>query len=70
MSKARSIPLRDAELVETELLLADLESLERQKEGAYQTRTRPGQGGQGAAGVARAYSAGMEAGRQARTLGP
>ncbi|MCX7629438.1 MAG: redox-regulated ATPase YchF [Geminicoccaceae bacterium] len=31
--EGRVDPLRDAELVETELLLADLESLERQKEG-------------------------------------
>ena len=29
MSKARSIPIRDAETVETELMLADLDSLER-----------------------------------------
>ena len=42
-------PLRDAELIETELLLADLESLERQQRRPRQAGAWPGQGCQGAA---------------------
>ena len=36
MSRARSIPSRDAETVETELMLADLDSLERRVDAASQ----------------------------------
>ena len=61
-------PLRDAELVETELLLADLESLERQKDGLVK-RAR----GQDKEAKARLELLDrilplLEAGRQARTL--
>ena len=76
MSRAASTRLRDAELIETELLLADLESLERQKDGAGQARPRPGQGGQGAAGAAGpdparpgGRPAGAHAGPRATTTG-
>ena len=41
-------PVRDAELVETELLLADLASLERRRRRADQARARRRQGGPGA----------------------
>jgi hypothetical protein len=61
-------PLRDAELIETELLLADLESLERQKD-ALAKRTK----GQDKEAKARLELLErilplLEAGRQARTL--
>jgi GTP-binding protein YchF len=61
-------PLRDAELIDIELLLADLESLERQKDGLIK-RAR-GQDKEAKARLellARVQPA-METGRQARTL--
>ena len=64
-------PLRDAELIETELLLADLESLERQKDSPGQAGARPRQGGQGPPGAARPRHAGpggRPAGAHARAV--
>ena len=47
-------PVRDAEVVETELMLADLESLEKRLIGAAEARARWRQGEYGAAGAGRA----------------
>ena len=51
-------PLRDAETVETELMLADLDSLERRARPAGQARPRRRQGGEGEPGGGRAGGGG------------
>ena len=47
-------PLRDAEIVDTELMLADLDSLERRHHRPGQARPRRRQGGEGEPGAGRA----------------
>ena len=59
-------PLRDAELVETELMLADLESLERRLDAAAEAGARRRQGGQGACCALDRARAGRAAGRASR----
>jgi len=61
-------PLRDAELIETELLLADLESLERQKEALVKRARGPDKDAKARLGLLEQIMPAMEAGRQARTL--
>ena len=69
MSRAASIPLRDAELVETELLLADLESLERQKDGLVKRARGQDKDAKARLELLDRILPLLEAGRQARTLG-
>ncbi|HEX6015532.1 MAG TPA: redox-regulated ATPase YchF [Geminicoccaceae bacterium] len=61
-------PLRDAELVETELLLADLESLERQKDGLVKRARGPDKDAKARLDLLDRVLPPMEQGRQARTL--
>ena len=61
-------PLRDAELVETELLLADLESLERQKDGLVKRARGQDKEAKARLELLERILPPMEAGRQARTL--
>jgi ribosome-binding ATPase len=61
-------PLRDAELVETELLLADLESLERQKDGLVKRARGPDKEAKARLDLLERVLPPMEEGRQARTL--
>jgi ribosome-binding ATPase len=61
-------PLRDAELVETELLLADLESLERQKDGLVKRARGPDKEAKARLELLERVLPPMEEGRQARTL--
>jgi ribosome-binding ATPase len=61
-------PLRDAELVETELLLADLESLERQKDGLVKRARGPDKEAKARLELLECVLPPMEEGRQARTL--
>ncbi len=61
-------PIRDAETVETELMLADLDSLEKRRVAAREEGEGRGQGGQGAARRDRAHAGGAarRASRRAR----
>ena len=61
-------PLRDAELVETELLLADLESLERQKDGLVKRARGQDKEAKARLELLDRILPRLEAGRQARTL--
>ncbi len=61
-------PLRDAELVETELLLADLESLERQRDGLVRRARGPDKDAKARLQLLERVTPEMEAGRQARAL--
>ncbi len=61
-------PLRDAELVETELLLADLESLERQKDGLVKRARGQDKEAKARLELLERILPAMEQGRQARTL--
>jgi GTP-binding protein YchF len=61
-------PLRDAELIETELLLADLESLERQKDSLVKRARGPDKEAKLRLALLERVMPVMEAGRQARTL--
>ena len=61
-------PLRDAELVETELLLADLESLERQKDGLVKRARGQDKEAKARLELLDRVLPQLEAGRQARTL--
>ena len=61
-------PLRDAELIETELLLADLESLERQKDSLVKRARGPDKEAKLRLALLERVMPAMEAGRQARTL--
>jgi GTP-binding protein YchF len=61
-------PLRDAELIETELLLADLESLERQKDSLVKRARGPDKEAKARLELLDKVMPAMEAGRQARTL--
>jgi GTP-binding protein YchF len=61
-------PLRDAELVETELLLADLESLDRQKDGLVKRARGPDKEARARLDLLERVLPPMEEGRQARTL--
>src|SRR5688500_568359 len=61
-------PLRDAELVETELLLADLASLERQKDGLVKRARGPDKEARAWLDLLERVLPPMEQGRQARTL--
>ena len=61
-------PLRDAELVETELLLADLESLERQRDGLFRRARGPDKDAKARLQLLERVTPEMEAGRQARAL--
>jgi ribosome-binding ATPase len=61
-------PLRDAELVETELLLADLESLERQKDGLVKRARGQDKEAKARLDLLDRILPLLEAGRQARTL--
>ena len=56
-------PIRDAETVETELMLADLESLERRALAHGQARARRRQGGKGAARCRRSGAGGVARGQ-------
>jgi GTP-binding protein YchF len=60
--------LRDAELVETELLLADLESLERQRDGLVRRARGPDKDAKARLQLLERVTPEMEAGRQARAL--
>ena len=62
-------PLRDAELIETELLLADLESLERQTDGLIKRARGQDKDAKARLELLERVRPAMEAGRQARTLG-
>ena len=63
-------PVRDAETVETELMLADLDSLERRVDARREERERRRQGSEGAAGADRAGAGARcaTAGRRARVV--
>jgi ribosome-binding ATPase len=61
-------PLRDAELIETELLLADLESLERQADGLIKRARGQDKDARARLELLERVRPPMEAGRQARTL--
>ena len=61
-------PLRDAELIETELLLADLESLERQKEALVKRARSQDKEAKARLELLDRVLPDLEAGRQARTL--
>ena len=61
-------PLRDAELIETELLLADLESLERQVDGLTKRARGQDKDAKARLELLERVRPTMEAGRQARTL--
>ena len=61
-------PLRDAELIETELLLADLESLERQTDGLVKRARGQDKDAKARLELLERVRPAMEAGRQARTL--
>ena len=61
-------PLRDAELIETELLLADLESLERQKDALAKRAKGQDKEAKARLELLERILPPMEAGRQARTL--
>ena len=61
-------PLRDAELVETELLLADLESLERQKDGLVKRARGQDKEAKARLELLDRVLPQLEAGGQARTL--
>ncbi len=61
-------PLRDAELVETELLLADLESLERQRDGLVKRARGQDKEAKARLELLERILPSMEAGRQVRTL--
>ena len=61
-------PLRDAELIETELLLADLESLERQTDGLIKRARGQDKDAKARLELLERVRPAMEAGRQARTL--
>jgi ribosome-binding ATPase len=61
-------PLRDAELIETELLLADLESLERQADGLIKRARGQDKDARVRLELLERVRPAMEAGRQARTL--
>ena len=61
-------PLRDAELIETELLLADLESLERQTDGLIKRARGQDKDAKARLELLERVRPEMEAGRQARTL--
>ena len=61
-------PLRDAELIETELLLADLESLERQKDGLVKRARGQDKEAKARLELLDRILPELEAGRQARTL--
>ncbi len=63
-------PLRDAELIETELLLADLESLERQKEALVKRARGQDKEAKARLELLDRILPDLEAGRQARTLEP
>jgi GTP-binding protein YchF len=60
--------VRDAELVETELLLADLESLERQKDGLVKRARGPDKEAKARLDLLERVLPPMEQGRQARAL--
>jgi ribosome-binding ATPase YchF (GTP1/OBG family) len=62
-------PVRDAETVETELMLADLDSLERRVTAA-QKKMKGRSGGQGAVAGDGAGSGGAAGGKSARTILP
>ena len=62
-------PLRDAELIETELLLADLESLERQTDGLIKRARGQDKDAKARLELLERVRPEMEAGRQARALG-
>ncbi|HET6468021.1 MAG TPA: redox-regulated ATPase YchF [Geminicoccaceae bacterium] len=61
-------PVRDAELIETELLLADLESLERQKEGLVKRARGPDKEAKARLDLLERIMPPLEAGRPARQL--
>ena len=61
-------PLRDAELIETELLLADLESLERQKDALVKRARGPDKEAKARLDLLDRILPELEAGRQARSL--
>jgi hypothetical protein len=61
-------PLRDAELIETELLLADLESLERQKDALAKRAKGQDKEAKARLELLERILPALEAGRQARTL--
>ena len=61
-------PLRDAELIETELLLADLESLERQKDGLVKRARGPDKEAKARLDLLERVLPLLEEGRQARRL--
>jgi ribosome-binding ATPase len=61
-------PLRDAELIETELLLADLESLERQKEALVKRARGQDKEARARLGLLDRVLPAMESGQQARAL--
>ncbi|MFO1048519.1 MAG: redox-regulated ATPase YchF [Geminicoccaceae bacterium] len=61
-------PLRDAELIETELLLADLESLERQKDNLVKRARGPDKEARSRLELLERVMPLLEAGRQARAL--
>ena len=61
-------PLRDMELVETELLLADLDSLERQKEALVKRARGPDKEAKARLALAERLLPSMEAGTQVRAI--
>ncbi len=61
-------PLRDAELIETELLLADLESLERQRDGLVKRARGPDKEAKARLGLLERILPALEAGRAVRQL--
>ena len=61
-------PLRDMELVETELLLADLDSLERQKEALVKRARGPDKEAKSRLALAERLLPAMEAGTQVRAI--
>ena len=70
--EGRVDPLRDTEVVETELMLADLESLEKRLVHGAEARTRRRQGERRAGGAdgAAGRRAARRAGRRDRSIAP
>ena len=66
--EGRVDPVRDAELIETELLLADLQSLERQKDGLVKRARGSDKEAKARLELLEHVLPALEAGRQARTL--
>ena len=68
MSKARSIRWRDAETVETELMLADLESLERRLPNLQKKAKMGDKDAKGEVEIVEPVLAALQAGKSARTV--